>query len=57
VEGKMISIGATLGEEYLSLWQDLLYMSMRGELGYEIIINIPALDPVKNSCGFLKCHC
>jgi len=57
VEGQMISSGSSLGETYLDPWVDLLAQSMKGELTYEKIIQIPALEPVKSSCGFLKCAC
>ena len=57
VEGQMISSGASLGEDYLNPWTDLLAKSMKGELDYETILEIPALEPVKSSCGFLKCSC
>jgi len=57
VEGQMISSGSILGDAYLDPWVDLLALSMKGELTYEKIINIPALEPVKSSCGFLKCSC
>jgi len=57
IEGQMISVGSTLGEAYLDPWIDLMAQSMKGELGYEQIIAIPALKPVQTACGFLKCGC
>ena len=57
IEGEMISSGSSLGEGFLDPWLDLLAQSMKGELSYEKIIEIPALEPVKSSCGFLKCSC
>ena len=36
---------------------DLLAKSMKGELDYNRLIEIPALKTVESSCGFLKCSC
>ena len=30
---------------------------MQGKLDYQRIMDIPALDPVKNDCMFLGCKC
>lgn len=57
IEGQIISCGADLGEKQMDPWIDLLARSMKGELDYDTIVNIPALQPVKSDCGFLKCSC
>lgn len=57
VEGQMIALGSNLGEAYLDPWQDLLGKSMKGELDYDQIIQIPALKPVQTACCFMKCSC
>ena len=57
VEGHLIAFGAELGDNYLNFWIDLLSSAIKGELDYETLIQIPVLEPVKTSCGFLKCSC
>ncbi len=57
VEGQLIAFGAELGDDYLNFWMDLLSRSIKGELDYEALIQIPVIEPVKTSCGFLKCNC
>ena len=57
VEGHLIACGAELGDNYINSWIDLLSSAIKGELDYEALTQIPALEPVKTSCGFLKCGC
>lgn len=57
VEGQLIACGAEFGDSYLNSWIDLLTSAIKGELDYESLIQIPVIEPVKTSCGFLKCNC
>jgi hypothetical protein len=57
VEGHLIACGSVLGDNYLNPWIDLFSSAIKGELEYESLVQIPALEPVKTSCGFLKCGC
>jgi hypothetical protein len=57
VEGRLISIGSSLGGEYLRPWSDLLAQAMRGEIDPRRIAEIPALKPVEMDCKFLGCRC
>jgi hypothetical protein len=57
VEGQLISIGSSLGGEYLRPWSDLLAQAMRGEIDPQRIAEIPALRPVEMDCKFLACRC
>jgi hypothetical protein len=57
VEGQLISIGSSLGGEYLRPWSELLAQAMRGEIDPQRIAEIPALKPVEMDCKFLACRC
>jgi hypothetical protein len=57
VEGQLISIGSSLGGEYLRPWSELLAQAMRGEIDPQRIAEIPALRPVEMDCKFLGCRC
>jgi hypothetical protein len=57
VEGQLISIGSSLGGEYLRPWSELLAQAMRGEIDPQRIAEIPALRPVEMDCKFLACRC
>ena len=57
VEGQLISIGSSLGGEYLRPWSELLAQAMRGEIDPQRIAEIPALKPVEMDCKFLGCRC
>ena len=56
-EGPLFSQGYLLDEQDFQQWSDLLAEAMQGKLDYERIMDIPALDPVKNECAFLGCKC
>ncbi|MFB3816546.1 MAG: hypothetical protein ACE147_02675 [Candidatus Methylomirabilales bacterium] len=57
VEGQFVAAGASLGEEYLRPWFDLLAQAMQGAIDPQRIADIPALQPVATDCKFLACHC
>jgi hypothetical protein len=57
LEGQLIALGSTLGEEYLRPWSDLLGRAMEGRIDPDRISEIPALDPVANDCRLLACRC
>lgn len=57
IEGQLISVGASIGEDYLRPWFDLLGQAMEGRIDPSRITDIPALEPVANDCMFLACHC
>lgn len=57
LEGQLVSIGASLGEDYLRPWFDLLGQAMEGRIDPQRISEIPALQPVINDCTFLGCRC
>ena len=57
VEGQLISIGSSLGGEYIREWSELLAQAMRGEIDPNRIAEIPALKPVAMDCKFLACRC
>jgi hypothetical protein len=57
VEGQFVASGASLGEEYLRPWFDLLAQAMQGGIDPQRIADIPALQPVATDCKFLACHC
>jgi hypothetical protein len=57
VEGQLISVGSSLGEDYLRPWFDLLGQAMEGRIDPQRIANIPALEPVASDCQFLACQC
>jgi hypothetical protein len=57
VEGQLISIGYSLGGEYLRPWSELLAQAMRGEIDPSRTAEIPALKPVEMDCKFLACRC
>ncbi|HSB68275.1 MAG TPA: hypothetical protein VLT62_02925 [Candidatus Methylomirabilis sp.] len=57
VEGQFISIGSSLGEDYIREWSGLLAQAMQGEIDPNRIAEIPALKPVAMDCKFLACHC
>jgi hypothetical protein len=57
IEGPLFSQGHSLDEREFQKWSDLLAEAMQGSLDYHRILGIPALDPIKNDCGFLACSC
>jgi len=57
VEGQLISIGSSLGEDYLRPWFDLLGQAMEGRIDPRRISEIPALASVANHCKLLACPC
>jgi hypothetical protein len=56
-EGPLFSQGYLLDQQDFQQWSDLLAEAMQGKLDYQRIMDIPALDPVKNDCMFLGCKC
>ena len=57
LEGQLIALGASLGEDYLRQWSDLLGQAMEGRIDPSRISDIPALEPVANDCKLLACRC
>jgi hypothetical protein len=57
VEGPLFSQGYLLDQQDFQRWSDLLAEAMQGKLDYQRIMGIPAFDPIKNDCGFLRCGC
>ena len=56
-EAPLFSQGYLLDQQDFQEWSDLLAEAMQGKLDYQRIMNIPALEPVKNDCQFLGCKC
>jgi hypothetical protein len=56
-EGPLFSQGYLLDQQDFQEWSDLLAEAMQGKLDYQRIMDIPALEPVKNECQFLGCKC
>lgn len=46
-----------LDDQEFEDWYNLLGEAMQGHLDYQRIMATSALEPVKNDCGFLDCHC
>ena len=57
LEGQLVAIGSSLGEDYLRPWFDLLGQSMEGRIDPRRISDIPALEPIVNDCKWLACRC
>ena len=57
VEGNLIAVGYSLGENYLREWSGLLGRAMQGEIDFNQVGEIPALSPVQNDCKLLGCRC
>ena len=57
IEGQLFSRGDRLDPQEFSDWCDLLAEAMQGKLDYQRIGSIPALEPIRNDCGFLNCGC
>ena len=57
LEGQLVSLGASLGEDYLRPWFDLLGQAMEGRIDPGRISDIPALEPLANDCKLLACRC
>jgi hypothetical protein len=57
VEGQLVAAGASLGEEYLRSWFNLLAQAMQGAIDPQRIADIPVLQPVATDCQFLVCRC
>lgn len=57
LEGQLVAIGSSLGEDYLRPWFDLLGRAMEGKIDPGRISDIPALEPVANDCTLLACRC
>ncbi|MBP1780084.1 MAG: hypothetical protein H6Q86_6095 [candidate division NC10 bacterium] len=57
LEGQLIALGASLGEDYLRPWSDLLGQAMEGRIDPGRVSEIPALEPIANDCKWLACRC
>jgi hypothetical protein len=57
LEGQLIALGASLGEDYLRPWSDLLGQAMEGRIDPRRVSEIPALEPIANDCKWLACRC
>ncbi len=57
LEGQLIALGASLGEDYLRPWSDLLGQAMEGRIDPLRVSEIPALEPIANDCKWLACRC
>jgi hypothetical protein len=57
LEGQLIALGASLGEDYLRPWSDLLGKAMEGRIDPSRVSDIPALEPIANDCKWLACRC
>lgn len=57
LEGQIIALGSSLGEDYLRPWFDLLGQAMEGRIDPGRISDIPALEPIANDCKWLACRC
>ena len=56
-ECRLFSQGPALGDEEFMMWSDLLGEAAQGKLDYARIQRIPALEPIRQDCGFLGCAC
>ena len=57
LEGQLVAIGSSLGEDYLRPWFDLLGQAMEGRIDPRRVSEIPALEPIANDCKWLACRC
>jgi hypothetical protein len=57
VEATLFSQCHLLDQQEFQEWSDLLAEAMQGKLDYQRIMGIPAFEPVKTDCGFLRCTC
>ena len=57
LEGQLIALGASLGEDYQRPWSDLLGQAMEGRIDPGRVSEIPALEPIANDCKWLACRC
>ncbi|MCP4213050.1 MAG: hypothetical protein GY765_00265 [bacterium] len=57
IEGSLVSRGASLGDEYMDDWFELLSQAMSGNLPPDKLLQIPLLKPIETKCGFLECSC
>lgn len=57
LEGQLVALGASLGEDYLRPWFDLLGQAMEGRIDPSRVSDIPALQPIANECKWLACRC
>ena len=57
LEGAFIGFGATVGDQFIEHWSDLLEKAFTGEIDYQDISSIPSLVPVYSECMFLECAC
>lgn len=57
VEGQLVAVGSSLGQDYLRPWFDLLGQAMEGRIHPGRLSDIPGLQPVATDCKFLECRC
>jgi hypothetical protein len=57
IEGSLVSVASSLGDEYMENWFDLLGEAMTGNIDAQRISEIPLLKPVESKCFFLGCKC
>ena len=57
VEAPLFSQCHLLEQQEFQQWSDLLAEAMQGKLDYQRIMGIPAFQPIKNECAFLRCGC
>lgn len=57
IESQLFSKCHLISESDFLQWSTLLGQAMQGNLDYERIAGIPALEPVVTDCAFLECSC
>jgi hypothetical protein len=57
IESRLFAQGPALGDEEFMIWSDLFGEAAQGKLDYARIQMIPALEPIRQDCGFLNCTC
>jgi hypothetical protein len=57
IEGQLVAAAASVGEDYVRRWLDLLGQAMQGLIDPRRTADIPALEPVATDCQYLACHC
>ncbi len=57
LEGQLVAIGSSAGEDYLRPWFDLLGQAMEGRMDPRRVSEIPALEPIASECQWLASRC
>jgi len=57
IEGQLVALACSLGQEYWMDWSALLAQAMQGQLDLRRVAEIPALKPIENDCAFGPCNC